>query len=175
MEDVNTKEQVQELLKDYPELQGFSSRMQSICDLVKDAEQETDPAFMADSFKTVLRLQERLHAEMLSWYSTEHTKQFNGMADNCQGWKENAEKLEAALKEERQANNEVFDNMCFLMLVNPRAAMEDIILKNVERKKKIEDSDGFNNWQWGLHFPLIARLRMAWRLIFGGREVNVNA
>lgn len=169
MESINkvTPKEAEELLQEFPELQRFSNHMKMIVELVEDAEKETDLAFMADSFKTVLRLQERLHAEMLTWYLDEHKKQFDGMAENCREWKAIAEKLEAALKKERQEADEMFEKMCFLLLVDPRKTFEDVILKQIERKKKAESADGYENWQWTLGFPLLARLRMAWRLLFG--------
>ena len=172
MSDTKTisQEELTKLFEEFPKLQQFSSQMKTIALLKDDAKEETDPAFIADGFEIVLRAQERLHAEMLSWNSEEHTKQFNGMADNCRGWKANAEKLEAALKEERQANSETFDKMCFLMVVDPRGTFEDVILKNVERQKKIEDTSG-QSWQWCLHFSLITRIRMAFKLVFGCKDI----
>lgn len=165
-----SQEEYEDLLKEFPKLQQFSSQLQTIASLKADTKEEKDPAMLTDTYETILRLQERLYAKMVTYISEEHVKQFNGMEDNCRGWKANAEKMEAALKEERQVNDEIFDNMCMLMMIDPRGTFESIILKQVERKKKIEGGDGYGNWQWGLHFPLIARLRMAFKLIFGRKE-----
>lgn len=166
----NKINEINELLKEFPELQRFANRMSMIAGLVKDAEEETDLTFMTDSFKTVLRLQERLHAQMLAWHSEEHTKQFNCMKRNCREWKELAEKYKTAVEEERQANRESFDNLCGAFTVNPRLAFE-MVLRFIERDEKCQCPDGYMNWQWNLHFPLTARLRMAWRLIFGRKDL----
>ncbi|NSW92867.1 MAG: hypothetical protein HPY74_19875 [Firmicutes bacterium] len=165
-----TKKDVEELLQEFPELQRFNNRMKTIEALAKDAEKETELTHMADSFKTVLRLQEQLFAEIIRDVIDEFLQNFEGMADNCQEWKAIAEKLGAALKKEREIADKIFDSLCVLMLEDPRGTFENIILRQVERRQKIESSDGWDNWQWGLHFPLIARIRMAWKLVFGREE-----
>lgn len=169
------KKEIEGLLQEFPIFQKFNNRLHTIAELIKDAKEEKDLVFMADSFETVIRLQDRLSAEMISYVSKVHEETFNGMAKNCREWKEIAEKLEAALKEEQQESSEVFDKMCFCMTVNPRETFEKFILKNVERKEKTESGDGWNNWQWRLHFPLMARLRMAWKLVFGRKDIQESS
>lgn len=165
------KKDTDDLLQEFPELQQFNNRMKMIEVLAKDAEKETELTYMADSFKTVLQLQERLFAEIIHYVVDEFSKNFKGMADNCRKWEAIAEKLEAALKNEREASDKVFENLCMLMTIDPRGTFENIILRQVERRQKIESGDGWSNWQWGLHFPFAARLRMAWKLVFGRKDI----
>lgn len=51
------------------------------------------------------------------------------------------------------------------MLKNPRKTMENV-MRIVERRKKTECSDGAQNSRWSLEFSLLARLQMAWKLVF---------
>ena len=170
MDEPMTEEKVNKILEKYPELQQFSEKSNVIAELAEKAEKETDLSIMSDGFKAVLRMQDQLHAEMITWKSQEHNRNFSEMEKNCREWKGIAEKLKETLENERQESISVLDNICFLMLVDPRGTFENVILKQVERRKKTEDADGYGNWQWGLRFPLKARLRMACMLAFGKRR-----
>lgn len=166
-----SNEEYNDLFEEFPILHKFSSRLKALEKLKIIAREETNSAFISDGYETAMRMQECLYADMVTFVSKEHEKLFNGMEMNCREWKKIAESFESALKEEREANNETFDNMCALMLIDPRGTFENIILKQVERKKKAESSDGWSNWQWTLRFPLAARLKMAWKLVIGSKNI----
>ena len=155
MNDIKTisQEEITELLKEFPKLQQFNSQMRTIALLKDDDREEKDPILLIDSYETILRLQERLYAKIVVYYIAEHTKQFNATKDIAAESQNQCRQLIDKLQEEQQAHNEVFDKMCFLMVVNPRGTFEDVILRNIERQKKIEDASG-QSWQWCLHFSL---------------------
>lgn len=75
-----------------------------------------------------------------------------------------------ALTEERTQNEQYYDDLCFLFIYKPRAALETII-KRVERNRKINSSDGFENWQWEYRFPLLLRISMAFKFVFGSTKI----
>ncbi|WP_242824883.1 MULTISPECIES: hypothetical protein [unclassified Dehalobacter] len=81
------------------------------------------------------------------------------------------EVLKDKLFEEREAHEQFYDHLCFCMMVDPKGTFE-MILDQVERSEKIKDQSG-TAWEWSPGFPLMARVRMAYRLIFGVKERRV--
>lgn len=75
------------------------------------------------------------------------------------------EALETERKENKQFFDEFYDNLCYCLLTNPRETFE-MMLGQVEREHKMKDSSG-DSWQWTYKFHFIARLRMAFKIIFG--------
>lgn len=67
------------LLEEFSELQRFSNRLRLIKELKADATQEQDPILIRDSYETILRMQERLYTEILSYISQEHEKLFKDL------------------------------------------------------------------------------------------------
>lgn len=166
MEDKNTE--VEKLLEESPELQKFMNRLRTIEMLKEDAKTEKDLDMMADSFNIVLRMQDRLYTQILTYYTDKHSRQFERIYDIAEKRLLTCQQLSDTLREERKEGDDLFKNLCFLMMVNPKDTFENVILKGIERKEKIEDASG-QSWQWELHFPLLARLKMAWKLVFGSR------
>jgi len=77
------------LTKEFQELQRFNNRLKTIERLKQDAEQEQDPELIHDSYKTILRMQERLYAEIVTYISDEHTKLFKRLEAVCMEQREN--------------------------------------------------------------------------------------
>jgi hypothetical protein len=67
------------LLEEFPEMQKFNNRLRLIAELKAIAAQELDPELIRDSYETILRMQERLYAEILSYISQEHEKLFKDL------------------------------------------------------------------------------------------------
>ncbi|HEX9059835.1 MAG TPA: hypothetical protein VF941_06625 [Clostridia bacterium] len=76
------------------------------------------------------------------------------------------------LEEERTARKNFYDNFCISFLADPKGVFTKV-LQQVERNAKIESGDGQENLRWGLQFPLIARLELAFRLITGSK-LNIS-
>lgn len=72
-------------------------------------------------------------------------------------------------KEEKEEHSQFYDDFIVAFTFNPRRVFEDT-LKELERRKKIESGDGYENWQWEYHFSLRMRLRVAFRIIFGAPD-----
>lgn len=71
------------LLEESPELQKFSSRLRTIEMLKEDATREQDLVLMKDSYETILRMQERLYTEILTYISQEHETIFKDLEAVC--------------------------------------------------------------------------------------------
>lgn len=122
-----------------------------------------------DSQETVFELLKHSHqlsllqTKELIHYTMEKSSQYLQVSRNYEkAVIENQEVLEE-LKREKAHNNEMFDNICVGMLNEPKETFE-IMLRNIERDKKIADTSG-NSWQWFYKFNFIARLRMAFKLL----------
>lgn len=142
-----------------------------ISEIEKEAREMPDGQERQSSFERLHYLDNKRFeklAQFLTSYCKETPKQYIGIIDKAN---ENSEKLKEILQQERQDNRQLFNNLCAAFVINPRKAFETV-LAFIERDEKCNSADGYENWQWGLHFPLIARLRMAWKLIFGGKEVG---
>jgi hypothetical protein len=72
------------LLEEFPEMQKFNSRLRLIAELKAYAAQEQDPALIKDGYETVMRLSERLYADIITYLSEEHSKQFQAVVETCE-------------------------------------------------------------------------------------------
>lgn len=86
------------LMEEFPELQRFSNRLRLINELKADAAQEDSLELMKDSYESVLRLYERLYAELIIYISDEHEKQFQALFEICNERMRIIEMLESMLK-----------------------------------------------------------------------------
>lgn len=158
-----------------PDLQNMNKRAERLQELEAAIETAPDPEekiYRLELYKDFSKIQYRkvmeFFAEEIKKTSDKWAEIVDKANDNTQKYEVICQKLNDKLQEERQENGEFYDNLCFAMLINPRGVFETA-LQQVERKKKIDCQDGEDNWQWSLHFHFIARLRMAWLLVFGSK------
>lgn len=161
---------INEVFKNIPELKSIYNKAQGINRMRAAAAQEQDHELRADMLESCLKRLDGAYGEGVLLVAGKNDELFNKAIENFDIMEKTANEYKAALLEERKQNRESFDNLCAAFTVNPRSAFE-VILRFIERDEKCKCPDGFENWQWGLHFPLIARLRMAWRLIFGRKDI----
>lgn len=155
----------------YPIMREIVDLSAKICRVEQEAKEETEDFDRLCGFERLHYLDNKRFekvAQFLTQYCHEISERYAAIVDKSY---EQNEKLLQKLQEECQANSEAFESMCYLFLVDPRKAFETL-LGIIERDKKTENQDGFENWQWGLHFPLTARLRMAWGLVFGKKNLS---
>jgi len=135
------KKEVDELLKDYPELKQFRERMSVIEELVKEAEAESDLSSMAASFKAVLRLQERLHVKILTWQIKKMQEQFKALENIAN---KSIDEYEGALKILQEERNNVEVVQMGSGYVIRRGGVDRLINKAMQKLKSKKNSD---RWQ----------------------------
>ena len=145
-------------------------RLKELEETIDTAPDDEEKLYRLELFKDMAKIQYKktveLYTKELQKENQAWEKLLQRATDNVLAWEEQYQKLADALQSERMAHNEFYENICFALLVKPRSTFE-MILQQLERTEKIKDQDGYENWQWSLNFHFIARLRMAWRLVFG--------
>jgi len=80
---VNEQFEAAKLLQEFPALKRFSNRLRLIERLKADAAEETDMEMMKNSYEIILRMQERLYSDIITYISEEHSKQFQELLEIC--------------------------------------------------------------------------------------------
>ena len=86
------------LLEEFPEMQRFNNRLRLINELREDAAAEQSLELMRDSYEAVMRLTGNLYAEIITFISEEHSKQFQAAVEVCNKRMKMIEELESMLK-----------------------------------------------------------------------------
>lgn len=123
---------------------------------------------MRDDYKTALRLQEKLYTELLMFYIRESSKNYDSVYKISLDSKKQNDELIEIINKDRKAHQEIFDNVCVALLVNPVEGFQ-ALLDIIEREQKKEDLSG-KGWFWTFKFSLRARPHMAWKLIFNVKK-----
>lgn len=80
---MNEQFEAAKLLQEFPALKRFSNRLRLIERLKADAAEETDMEMMKNSYEIILRMQERLYSDIITYISEKHSKQFQELLEIC--------------------------------------------------------------------------------------------
>jgi hypothetical protein len=162
----------QEYIDSRPELQAIYNRASKLTELGAEIEAEADQGeklFKLELFKDLSQSYSRRLLEFFSKETKENTtaweKTLTDSISNTEEYKRLCEAAADKLQEERELNNNFYNGICLAIIENPKETFTEI-LRQVERKQKTECQDGIENLSWTLKLTLMARLRLAWKLIF---------
>ena len=95
---MNEQAEVTSLLQEFPQLQRYSNRLNLIKQLKADAAREESLELMRDSYEAVMRLTGNLYAEIITFISEEHSRQFQAVVETCEERMGMIQELEGMLK-----------------------------------------------------------------------------
>lgn len=162
--------------KEFPEFNSIVNRGLRLAELEQQIRDEQDPEQKELMYDTYLALS-KLNYEKLMEHSTNEIMKGVALNEsvikNAKTFERQCQQLADKLNEEREANKKFYDEFVFCMLTDPKYTVESALM-HVERGEKIKDQSG-KAWVWILRFHLLARIRMAYRLIFGARDEAIKA
>lgn len=157
--------------EDLPELTAIANRELRLQELEQQIRDEQDTNRKELMYDTYIALSKLNYGKLME-YSTheiiECVEKIKKSTELTATFERQCQQLVDKLTEEREEHERFYEYFCFCMIEDPKYTFESV-LKQLERSEKIKDQSG-KAWEWTLRFHLMARIRMAFRLIFGTKN-----
>ncbi len=169
MKNVNeilTIEDAMEYVSIYPKLKTAYETLARIEALESEAVNEDDD-IQRECLLQRIRVANNCFRKNILEFMTEHDQETLKKYDDLSNrYEAIVTKLQDALKKEREENGQILTGLTLAIIDNPNETIQSM-LNMLKRNIDIENpGDG---WKYSLEFGLIARLKMAYKIIFGMR------